>query len=86
LVAGTARPRHARPGTGDGARHAPAAAGCALRFPPRCSPDFNPRAPGIARVKEAPRRPGTRSFAAVASADARGRYRALGYPIPKRLV
>lgn len=79
------------------ARRAVEAAGCALRFLPRYSPDLNPIEPAFAKVKQALRRAEARTFdalvaaagpalAAVTPADARGFFRAAGYPLPERLL
>jgi len=67
-------------------------AGCRLVFLPTYSPDFNPIELAFAKCKQALRRIGPRSFeavidavgralAAVTPADARGFYRAAGYPV-----
>jgi len=67
------------------------AAGCRLVFLPTYSPDFNPIEQAFAKCKQALRRSGPRSFAAVVEAvglalasvtasDARAFYRAAGYP------
>ena len=75
------------------ARAAIEAAGCAVRFLPPYSPDFNPIELAFAKVKAHLRRAEPRSYPAVVdaakpaldavtAADARGFYRHLGYPLP----
>jgi transposase len=72
------------------------AAGCALRFLPRYSPDLNPIEQAFAKVKGALRRAEARSFDALAAAakpaidavtpaDARAFFAAAGYPLPAQL-
>ena len=79
------------------ARRAVEAAGCALRFLPRYSPDLNPIEPAFAKVKQALRRAEARTFdalvaaagpalGAVTPADARAFFAAAGYPLPERLL
>jgi transposase len=77
------------------ARRAVEAAGCALRFLPRSSPDLNPIEHAFAKVKQALRRAEPRSFdavvaaakpatEAVTAADARAFFSAAGYPLPEQ--
>ena len=77
------------------ARRLVEAAGCALRFLPRYSPDLNPIEPALAKLKGALRRAEARSFdalvaaakpaiKAVSPADARGFF-AAGYPLSELL-
>jgi len=72
-------------------------AGCALRFLPRYSPDFNPIEHAFAKIKTALRRTEARSFdalvaaakpaiKAVTPADARAFFGAAGYPLTKQLL
>lgn len=74
------------------ARRLVAAAGCELRHLPTYSPDLNPIEPAVAKVKTARRRAEARTvdaltaaakpaLAAVTATDARGVYRAAGYPL-----
>jgi transposase len=80
--------------TGERIRDLVAAAGCRLLFLPAYSPDFNPIEPAFAKVKQALRRAGARSFEAlvaaigaaidaVTAADARGFYAHCGFPLPE---
>jgi len=73
------------------ARRLVEAAGCRLGFLPTYSPDFNPIEQAFAKCKQALRRIGPRTYEAVVAAvgqalasvtpaDARGFYRAAGYP------
>jgi len=75
------------------ARQLVADAGCTLRHLPTYSPDMNPIEQAFAKVKAGLRRAEARDFDAlvaaakpaldaVTPADARGFYRAAGYPIP----
>src|SRR5215207_4366390 len=75
------------------ARDLIAAAGCALRFLPTCSPDFNPIEHAFAKIKQHLRRAEARSFAAlraatgpaldaVTPADAHAFYHAAGFTLP----
>lgn len=79
------------------ARRLVEAAGCALRFLPRYSPDRNPIEPAFAKVKQALRRAEARSFDAlvaaarpavdaVSPADARGFFTAAGYALHPQLL
>jgi transposase len=72
------------------------AAGCALRFLPRYSPDLNPIEHAFAKLKQALRRAEARPFDALAAAakpaidavspaDARRFFAAAGYPLPAQL-
>jgi transposase len=78
------------------ARRLVEAAGCRLRFLPRYSPDFNPIELAFAKLKQALRRAGARTFDAlvaaakpaiegVTPADARAFFAAAGYPLPAQL-
>jgi transposase len=78
------------------ARRLVEAAGCALRFLPRSSPDLNPIEPAYAKVKQALRRAEARTvdaletaakpaLAAVTAADARAFFADAGYPFPAQL-
>ena len=78
------------------ARRLVEAAGCALRFLPRYSPDLNPIEPAFAKLKGALRRAEARSFdalvaaakpaiEAVSPADAHGFFAAAGYPLSEEL-
>ena len=69
------------------------AAGCALRFLPTYSPDFNPIEQAFAKVKQRLRRAEARSYpellaaagpalASVSPADARAFFAACGFPLP----
>ena len=75
------------------ARRAVEAAGCALHFLPRYSPDCNPIEQAFAKIKQALRRAEARSFAAqldaaaaavdaISASDARAFFAAAGYPLP----
>jgi len=75
------------------ARDLIAAAGCALRFLPTYSPDFNPIEHAFAKIKQHLRRAEARSFAAlraatgpaldaVTPADAHAFYHAAGFTLP----
>ena len=72
-------------------------AGCALRFLPPYSPDFNPIEPAFAKIKQRLRGEAPRSFAgivaatgpaldAVTAADARGFFTHCGYRLPGQLL
>jgi transposase len=74
------------------AREAIEAAGCALRFLPTYSPDFNPIEHAFAKIKQRLRRAEARSFAAlqaatgpaldaITAADAHAFFRAAGYAL-----
>ncbi len=79
------------------ARRLVEAAGCALRFLPRYSPDLNPIELAFAKLKGALRRAEARSFAALVAAarpaieavtptDARSFFAHCGYPLPGQLL
>ena len=72
-------------------------AGCAVRFLPAYSPDFNPIEQAFAKVKQTLRGKGERSFTglitatgpaleAVTAADARGFFAHCGYPLSGQLL
>lgn len=80
-----------------GARRLVEAAGCALRFLPRYSPDLNPIEHAFAKLKQALRRAEARSFDALVAAakpaiealtpaDARAFFAAAGHPLPGHLL
>ena len=80
--------------TGEGVRRLVEGAGCALLFLPPHSPDFTPIEPAFAKIKQALRRAGARTFEAlvaaigqaldaVTAADARAFFAHCGYPLPE---
>ncbi len=79
--------------TGERVRDLVAAAGGRVLFLPAYSPDFNPIEQAFAKIKQALRRAGARTFEAlsaaigaaidaVSAADARGFYAHCGFPLP----